>query len=111
MMCLSIGIVIAVMIIMTIIKEVVDMSKIICRCEEITEEEILQAIKDGATTVDEVKKFTRAGMGLCQGRTCRRTVEKILARELKKSVEEIKSSSYRMPVRPVKMKVFERKDV
>ena len=47
------------------------MSKIICRCEEITEDEIIKSINDGASTVDEVKKFTRAGMGLCQGRTCR----------------------------------------
>lgn len=86
------------------------MSKIICRCEEITEEEILKAIKDGATTVDEIKKFTRAGMGLCQGRTCRRTVEKILAKELNKKVEEIRTSSYRTPVRPVKMKVLKEED-
>ena len=87
------------------------MSKIICRCEEITEDEIIKAIKDGATTVDEIKKFTRAGMGLCQGRTCRRTVEKILAKELNKSVEEIKTSSYRAPVRPVKMYVLEEEDI
>lgn len=85
------------------------MSKIICRCEEITEEDILNAIKDGATTVDEIKKFTRAGMGLCQGRTCRKTVERILAKKLRKSVENIRTSSYRMPVRPVKMKVMERR--
>lgn len=86
------------------------MSKIICRCEEITEEEILKAIKDGATTVDEIKKFTRAGMGLCQGRTCRRTVEKILAKELNKKVEDIRTSSYRTPVRPVKMKVLKEEE-
>ncbi|WP_313346059.1 (2Fe-2S)-binding protein [Sedimentibacter sp.] len=82
------------------------MSKIICRCEEITEEEILKAIEDGATTVDEVKKFTRAGMGLCQGRTCRKTVEKILAKELSIKIEDVKTSSFRAPVRPVKMKVL-----
>ncbi|MDM8534183.1 (2Fe-2S)-binding protein [Clostridiaceae bacterium HSG29] len=82
------------------------MSKIICRCEEVTEEEILQAIRDGATTVDEVKKFTRAGMGLCQGRTCRKAVERMIANELKEDVSEIKTSSYRAPVRPIKMKVL-----
>jgi NAD(P)H-nitrite reductase large subunit len=87
------------------------MSKIICRCEEITEEEIIKAIKDGATTVDEVKKFTRAGMGLCQGRTCRKLVEKILSRELNIKIEEVKTSSYRAPVRPVKMKVLKEEDV
>lgn len=83
------------------------MSKLICRCEEISEEEIIKAIRDGATTVDEIKKFTRAGMGLCQGRTCRKAVEKILARELNIKVEDVRTSSFRTPVRPVKMKVLE----
>ena len=86
------------------------MSKIICRCEEVTEDEIIKAIKDGATTVDEIKKFTRAGMGLCQGRTCRKTIEKILAKELNIKVEDVITSSYRAPVRPVKMKVLEEED-
>lgn len=86
------------------------MSKIICRCEEVIEDEILKAIKDGATTVDEIKKFTRAGMGLCQGRTCRKTIEKILAKELNIKVEDVITSSYRAPVRPVKMKVLEEED-
>ena len=57
---------------------------IICRCEEITKGEILQAIRDGATTVDGIKRMTRAGKGLCQGRTCRTLVEGILAAELGK---------------------------
>ena len=87
------------------------MSKIICRCEEITEEVFIKAIIDGATTVDEVKMFTRAGMGLCQGRTCRKLVEKILSRELNIKIEEVKTSSYRAPVRPVKMKVLKEEDV
>ena len=42
---------------------------IICRCEEITYGEIKQAIRDGATTLDGIKRVTRAGKGLCQGRT------------------------------------------
>lgn len=48
-----------------------DKDIIICRCEEITKGEIIQAIRDGATTVDGIKRMTRAGKGLCQGRTCR----------------------------------------
>lgn len=44
----------------------------VCRCEEVTEEMVRQAVRDGALTVDAVKKRTRAGMGFCQGRTCRR---------------------------------------
>ena len=41
---------------------------IICRCREVTEEEIVQAVRDGASTVDGVKRRTKACMGLCQER-------------------------------------------
>lgn len=75
--------------------------KIICRCEEITETEIEEAIKHGAVTVDDVKRFTRAGMGLCQGRTCWRLVAAIIARETGRSPEEIQPPNRRAPVRPL----------
>ncbi|MGQ9595626.1 MAG: (2Fe-2S)-binding protein, partial [Anaerolineae bacterium] len=42
---------------------------IICRCEEVTKGEILEAIRDGCDSVIWIKRKTRAGMGLCQGRT------------------------------------------
>ncbi len=65
--------------------------KIICRCEMITEGEIVDAIRRnaGATTVKGVKKRTRAGMGRCQGGFCAPRVVEILARELKKDMKEI----------------------
>lgn len=58
--------------------------RIICRCETITEGEILDAIHRpcGARTVDGVKRRTRAGMGRCQGGFCGPRVTQILAREL-----------------------------
>lgn len=57
--------------------------KIICRCEGITEGEILQAIHSSVppTSVDGVKRRTRAGMGRCQGGFCQPRVLEILARE------------------------------
>ena len=55
---------------------------IVCRCEEISEGEIVEAIKRGARTVDGVKFRTRAGMGRCQGGFCSPRVVEILAREL-----------------------------
>jgi NAD(P)H-nitrite reductase large subunit len=78
----------------------------ICRCEEITREEIEEAIEDGAESMNEVKRCTRAGMGLCQGRTCRRQVEKILAEKTGKGLKDIMPSNYRQPVRPIKMEVI-----
>lgn len=55
---------------------------VICRCEMVTEGEIVEAIHRGATTMDGIKFRTRAGMGRCQGGFCTSRVVKILAREL-----------------------------
>jgi len=65
---------------------------IICRCETITEAEIVQAIHRpvGARTVDAVKRRVRAGMGRCQGGFCAPQVIDILARELGVPAEEIR---------------------
>ena len=51
---------------------------IICRCEDITEEEVLAAIKEGYTDLEELRKKLRIGMGPCQGRVCIPLVIKIL---------------------------------
>ena len=58
--------------------------RIICRCETVTEAEIRRAIRRrvGATTIDGVKRRTRAGMGRCQGGFCSPRVAAILAEEL-----------------------------
>jgi glycerol-3-phosphate dehydrogenase len=56
--------------------------EIICRCEKISEAEIIAAIRNGATTLDSIKFRTRAGMGRCQGGYCTLRVMKILSREL-----------------------------
>lgn len=65
--------------------------RIICRCETITEGEILDAIHApaGARDVDGVKRRTRAGMGRCQGGFCGSKVVEILARELGVELNEI----------------------
>lgn len=69
-------------------------ANMICRCEGISEGEILDAIHRpvGATTVDGVKRRTRAGMGRCQGGFCSPKVVAILARELGVPMEEIRKS-------------------
>lgn len=62
---------------------------IICRCETVSEGEIVEAIKRGARTVDGVKFRTRSGMGRCQGGFCRPRVIKILARELGTNIVDV----------------------
>ena len=75
---------------------------VICRCEEITLSEIKRAIKEGgALDVTGIKRRTRAGMGLCQGRTCEKLVQQILKEQLGEKAEKIGSSTSRPPVRPV----------
>ncbi|QCX33678.1 NAD(P)/FAD-dependent oxidoreductase [Caloramator sp. E03] len=68
--------------------------RIICRCEHITEGDIINAIKRplGARSVDGVKKRVRAGMGRCQGGFCMPRVVEILARELNIPLTEITKS-------------------
>ena len=79
---------------------------IICRCQEVTRQEILDAIEQGATTVDGVTRRTRAGMGLCQGKTCERLVAKIISQETGIPMEQILPQTKRMPVRPVKIGIL-----
>ncbi|MDO6356010.1 NAD(P)/FAD-dependent oxidoreductase [Caloramator sp. CAR-1] len=68
--------------------------RIICRCEHITEGDIVNAIKRplGARTVDGVKRRVRAGMGRCQGGFCMPRVVEILSRELNIPMTEILKS-------------------
>lgn len=74
-----------------IIKKEPAYGKIVCRCETITEGEIIRAIRENpkATDIDGIKRRTRAGMGRCQGGFCQPAVAEILARELNVPLESI----------------------
>ena len=64
---------------------------VVCRCETVTEGEILDAIQRplGARSLDGIKRRTRAGMGRCQAGFCSPKVMEILARELGVPITEI----------------------
>ena len=83
-----------------------DNGLLICRCQDVTEAEIKAAIADGATTVDGVKRRTRAGMGLCQGKTCGRLVQQMITRQTGQNPAEVLPMKSRMPARPVKISSF-----
>lgn len=74
-----------------LIKEKPEYGNIICRCEMITEGEIMDAIHRplGAKSLDGVKRRTRAGMGRCQAGFCSPKTMEILERELKISMFDI----------------------
>ena len=75
-----------------LVKENKTFGGVVCRCEQITEGEILDVIHRplGATTVKGVKKRIRPGMGRCQGGFCEPLVVEILARELGITPLEVK---------------------
>ena len=82
-----------------LIKENPLYGRVVCRCENITEGDIVDSITRtlGATTMDGVKRRSRAGMGRCQSGFCGPKVQQIIARELNKPLEEVmleKNSSY-----------------
>lgn len=83
-----------------LVKENPAFGRIVCRCEKVTEGEILDAIHRplGAKTVKAVKKRTRPGMGKCQGGFCEPLVVDILARELKVDKTKIMMDSENSPI-------------
>ena len=79
---------------------------LVCRCEEITKGEIRRAVHAGIFTLEEMRRWLRNGMGLCQGKTCEAQVKSIIAAELGVSPTQIAPSTGRAPMRPIEMYIF-----
>ena len=77
---------------------------IVCRCEDITEKEITDAIEAGYDDIEELKRYLRVGMGPCQGKTCLPLIRKMLARHLGVSIDEIPVPAKRPPLALVRFK-------
>jgi bacterioferritin-associated ferredoxin len=75
----------------------------ICLCEDLTQEEIEQAIDEGYTTLEELKCKLRLGMGPCQGRSCLSLARSILCQKTHKTTGEITLPPSRPPVIPVSL--------
>ncbi|MCK4915806.1 MAG: (2Fe-2S)-binding protein [Candidatus Eisenbacteria sp.] len=76
---------------------------IICRCEDVTYGEIVDAIDAGLTTTEEIKRILRCGMGPCQGRTCSRLIARIIAEKTGAKVADVPYPTVRPPSRPVEI--------
>ncbi len=88
------------------IKEDPRWGKIVCTCEMVSEAEIVEAIRRGATTIDAVKRRTRAGMGDCQGSYCTLRIAEIISRELGIPLNDVLKEEGKLfdgPVRGEKM--------
>lgn len=74
---------------------------IVCRCEEITAQDVLDSVAIGATGPNQLKAYRRTGMGPCQGRLCGLTVTELMAQARGKTPEEIGYYRLRAPVKPI----------
>jgi hypothetical protein len=99
---------------------------IICQCEEVTRADLIGVqppnylprpapmcarsletlLKDGPANQDQIKRLTRSGMGVCQGRRCRDQVAMLLALESGKPFGTIPLATHRAPVRPLPLKIL-----
>lgn len=80
---------------------------IICRCEELTKEQLLEYIQMGFRTVEEIKRVSRAGMGSCQGRTCTQLIARELAAYYHIPIEKVLMPTFRPPVSPIDISILE----
>jgi thioredoxin reductase len=76
---------------------------VMCRCEDVTAGEIRAALADGADDAFGAKLWSRAGMGLCQGRVCGFGLSRLIAAERGVDPETVGFNAPRLPLRPVKL--------
>ncbi|WP_335338791.1 (2Fe-2S)-binding protein [Lentibacillus amyloliquefaciens] len=80
-----------------------DKDTIICRCEEVTYQDLIDTASKYKCSARELKLRTRASMGYCGGRTCRNIVDKAVSNVKDKNREQV-SLKYQPPVRPIQFR-------
>lgn len=88
-----------------------DPNRIVCRCEQVRQRDILDALDRGIkiTSTDGIKRRTRAGMGICQGKFCEPRVKKIIAKKYGISEEEITTRGIGSGSEPVRVEIIKLK--
>ncbi len=76
---------------------------LVCRCESVTAGRIREAIGLGAMGPNQMKAFTRCGMGPCQGRMCGLPAAEIIARERGMAMDEVGLFNVRPPLKPISL--------
>ena len=71
---------------------------IVCRCEEVSFDDVGEAIAAGASSLNDLKRRTRGGMGLCQGAYCLHEMAALLATSLDVPLASISPMTMRPPV-------------
>jgi NADPH-dependent 2,4-dienoyl-CoA reductase/sulfur reductase-like enzyme len=86
--------------------EAIPPETIVCRCEGVTRAAIDSAATEGAGTLNQLKHFTRCGMGPCQGRLCGEAAGALLAAARGVPVADVGFATGRIPLRPVPMEAI-----
>lgn len=79
---------------------------IICRCSDITLEEIRDLIDQGYQTIDEIKRISRLGMGPCGGKTCTPLIMAEIARARGIHPCEVELPTFRPPTKNIKLELL-----
>jgi len=74
---------------------------LVCRCEEVTAQQVVDAAKIGCSGPNQLKAFLRCGMGPCQGRMCGLTVCELLSKETGTPMRELGYYTLRFPTKPL----------
>ncbi|MBU1145723.1 MAG: (2Fe-2S)-binding protein [Firmicutes bacterium] len=77
---------------------------IMCRCEDVTLDEIQTLLQEGYTTFEDLKRQLRIGMGPCQGQTCGEIIQREIAKFLHKAPQEVFTQKTRPLTTGVKLK-------
>ena len=81
----------------------IEADAVICRCEDVTRQDLVAAARAGARDVNQLKHFTRCGMGPCQGRMCGDVAAEILAQEHRLDRQAVGYWTARPPLRPISL--------
>ena len=88
-----------------------DDNTIICRCSDVSLSDIRKLIAEGYTSLDEIKRITRIGMGPCQGKTCGLLVLREISLATGKSMSELKNHTNRPVAVGVKLGLIAKSEV
>ena len=82
----------------------------VCRCEDVTAEEVDHAIELGLASVEEIKRYTGLGTGPCQGKECMMHAALLCARATGRPPRELEPFTARPPIAPAPLGIFVRGD-
>ncbi len=88
-----------------------DKKKFVCLCEDVTEKDVYDAIDEGYSNVETLKRYSTISMGPCQGKMCQSTAVALCARHNQQSIAETGTTTARPPEQPVPLGVLAGKSV